>query len=372
MSSRFYVIKRRTIRSRVLHRGLNMGLYRISKDNQTQKLDPAPFTDELTDMEHFVQQHPEILGNMIMLDREVHRGGKGRMDLLALDLEEKARVMIIELKNVEADENVLLQVIGYAHEYKNRIDYVRAKIKEKFDIRAVEDTIPLDQIEYTPHILIIAPEFTPRILALAQYINLDIDFIRIARYREQEDFIVSIDVLETPVTSISETTGRDWSGWGDYQSRLGVEASIIEIGKSVQSQVEAIIKEHNWDVEPVFNKGYVSFKTGRSVFVEIDVYWTGGGCWLRFRSPQNPEELGIKNPCPDLKAKWDGYFKRWAVRIPSGDFNVSELMPYFKATAKHMNLGKDYIQSLMGKYKGQLSTTDEFSRRKASEKEKDM
>jgi hypothetical protein len=338
VSSRFYVIERRTIVSRVLHRGLNMGLYRISKDNETQKLDPAPFTDELTDMEHFAQQHPEILGNMIMLDREVHRGGKGRMDLLALDLEENARVMIIELKNVEADENVLLQVIGYAHEYKNRIDYVRAKIKEKFDIRAVEDTIPLDQIEYTPHILIIAPGFTPKILALAQYINLDIDFIRIARYREQEDFIVSIDVLETPPTSISKTTGRDWSGWDDYQSRLGVEASVIEIAKSVQSRVEAITKEHGWDVEPVFNKGYVSFKTGRSVFVEIDVYWRSGGCWLRFKLPQHPENLDISDPCPNLKTRWEEYFKRWAVQIPSADFDVSKLVPYFEEAAKHMNL----------------------------------
>ena len=315
-----------------------MGLYRISKDDKTQKLDPAPFNDELTDMERFIQQHPEILGNMIMLDREVHRGGKGRMDLLALDLEEKARVMIIELKNVEADENVLLQVVGYAHEYKNRIDYVRAKIKEKFDTRAVEDTIPLDQIEYTPHILIIAPEFTPKILALAQYISLDIDFIRIARYKEQEDFIVSIDVLETPVTSISKTTGRDWSGWDDYQSRLGVEGNVIGIGRSVQSQVEAIIEKHGWDVQPVFNKGYISFKTGRLVFVEVDVYWSGGGCWLRFKLPQDPKELNINNPCSDLRARWDGYFKRWAVQIPSADSDVSELMPYFEATAKHMDL----------------------------------
>ena len=99
-----------------------MGLYRISKDNKTQRLEPAPFTDELTDMERFIEKHPEILGNMIILDREVHKGGKGRMDLLALDLEEKSRVLIIELKNVEADENVLLQVMDYAHQYKDRID----------------------------------------------------------------------------------------------------------------------------------------------------------------------------------------------------------------------------------------------------------
>lgn len=70
-----------------------MELYRISQNN-TQRLHLAPFSDELTDMESFIQQHPEILGNVIILDRQIHRGGKGRMDLLALDLEEKPRVQL--------------------------------------------------------------------------------------------------------------------------------------------------------------------------------------------------------------------------------------------------------------------------------------
>jgi len=314
-----------------------MGLYRISKDNKTQRLEPAPFTDELTDMECFIEQHPEILGNMIILDREVHRGGKGRMDLLALDLEEKPRVMIIELKNVEADENVLLQVMNYAHEYKNRIDYTRGKIKEKFDKGVIKDAIPLDQIEYAPHILIIAPEFAPKILDLAQYVNLDIDFVRIARYKEGEASIVSIDFLKPTLTSMSMVNGRDWN-WDKYQSELDVTADVIKIGQSVQSQIEVVVKERGWDVQPVFSKGYVPFKTGRLVFVEVDVYWTGKGCWLRFKLPQNPAELNITNPCPCLEAKWDEPYKRWAVQIPTADFDISKLMPYFEATAKHMKL----------------------------------
>ena len=330
-----------------------MGLYRISKDNKTQRLEPAPFTDELTDMEHFIEQHPEILGNMIILDREVHRGGKGRMDLLALDLEEKPRVLIIELKNVEADENVLLQVMDYAHQYKDRIDYTRGKIKEKLDTGVIEDAIPLEQIEYTPHILIIAPEFTPKILALAQYVSLDIDFMRIARYKEGEDFVVSIDVLEPTPSIIRIVEGRDWS-WDSYQAKLGVTPDVIEIGRSVQSKVEAIVEKHGWDVQPVLNKGYVSFKTGRLVFVEIDVYWMGNGCWLRFKLPQNPEKLSINNPCPDLEAKWDKPYKRWVVQIPTADFDIPKLMPYFEATAEHMNL-----------------RGNNFSKQNAVEKEKD-
>ena len=349
-----------------------MELYKISKDNETQKLVFAPFTDELTDMENFIEKHPEILGNVIILDRQVHKGGKGRMDLLALDLEEKPRVMIIELKNVEADENMLMQVISYAHEYKNRIDYVRARIKEVFDTNAIEDTIPLDQIEYTPRIMVIAPEFTSGILSLAQYISLDVDFIRIARYEDHDGFIVSTEVLEAPITDITGTRGRSrFSSWDDY-IELGVEEDVIKAGKSVQSQVEAIIEKYGWDVQPVFNKGYISFKTGRLVFEEVDVYWSGADCWLRFKLPKEPKELDIENPCPNLRARWDNYFKRWAVKIPSADFDVSRLIPYFEATAKYMNLPGNDIQALKGKYKNSLSTADEFSARKATEKEKDM
>ena len=314
-----------------------MGIYRISGDNKTERLEPAPFIDELTDMETFIAEHPEILGKMIILDVEVHKGGKARIDILALDLEEKPRVMIIELKNVAADENVLLQVMNYAHEYKSRIDYTRGRIKEKLDKGVIKDAIPLDQIEYAPHILIIAPEFTPKILDLAQYVNLDIDFVRIARYKEGENSIISIDFLKPTPTSMLETTGRDWS-WERYQSELGVTADMIEIGQSVQSQVEAIVKKHGWDVQPVLSKGYVAFKIGRLIFVEVDFYWTGKGCWLRFKLPKDPKELNIDNPCPDLEAKWDNPYKRWAVQIPTADFDVSKLMPYFEATAKHMKL----------------------------------
>jgi hypothetical protein len=55
----------------------------------TRKLEPAPFADEVHDMGDFVKQHPEILGeDVVIVSRELEHGPDGRrLDFLVYDTE---------------------------------------------------------------------------------------------------------------------------------------------------------------------------------------------------------------------------------------------------------------------------------------------
>jgi hypothetical protein len=123
---------------------------------------------------------------------------------------------------------------------------------------------------------------------------------------------------------------------------MGVSPNIIAIGKSAYSQIKSITKDKGWDVQEYFRKGYVSFQQGRLVLVNIDVFWVRNGCWLTFRLPDHPDNLDIDNPCPELEWKWGKAHRMWAVRIPSVDFDISKLIPYFEYNSH--NVGSHYIK----------------------------
>ena len=122
--------------------------------------------------------------------------------------------------------------------------------------------------------------------------------------------------------------------WEQYKSVMGVSPSVIATGKSTYRQIKSIIKNKGWNVQEYFRKGYVSFQHGGLVLVNIDVFWVRNGCWLTFRLPDHPDNLDIDNPCPELEWKWGKAHRMWAVKIPSIDFDISKLMPYFEYNSR--------------------------------------
>jgi len=92
----------------------------------TRKLESAPFADEVHDMGDFVKQHPEILGeDVVIVSRELEHGLDGRrLDFLVYDTEFN-QPGIVELKKDHADEKVLLQTLRYADWLRNNPDTIR-------------------------------------------------------------------------------------------------------------------------------------------------------------------------------------------------------------------------------------------------------
>jgi RecB family endonuclease NucS len=110
------------------------------KSSEQESLKPAPFADEVHDMGDFVKQHPEILGeDVVIVSRELEHGPDGRrLDFLVYDTEFN-QPGIVELKRDNADEKILLQTLRYADWLRNNPDTIRYQIsRQKLNINAEE------------------------------------------------------------------------------------------------------------------------------------------------------------------------------------------------------------------------------------------
>lgn len=63
------------------------------------------------DLQTFLEEHSEVLGDLIIIGRYVETDGHGELDLVAID--GSARLWVIELKNLSATRKIMEQTLGY-------------------------------------------------------------------------------------------------------------------------------------------------------------------------------------------------------------------------------------------------------------------
>jgi len=91
---------------------------------QTRSLIEKPFKSE-AEFEKYIFENQDILGDIYITHRQIRTGSKqGIPDMLGVD--QDARVCIIELKNHEADENILPQALSYAIWAETNPDSIKA------------------------------------------------------------------------------------------------------------------------------------------------------------------------------------------------------------------------------------------------------
>lgn len=91
---------------------------------ETRILVEKPFQSE-SEMEKYIFANQDLLGDVYIICRQVKTGQKqGIPDMLGVD--QDARICIIELKNQQADENILPQALGYAIWAETNPDSIKA------------------------------------------------------------------------------------------------------------------------------------------------------------------------------------------------------------------------------------------------------
>lgn len=240
-------------------------LFRLVKDSPAEPVKEEPFENE-AEFEGFVCDNPQLLGDGIkIVDRQVPCGA-GRMDILALDEPGKQnRVVIVELKNVPAGINVLLQTLRYANWATSNRDSVLVLLQEK-GIRNAN--IVFDPIR----VIVVAPEIEDALLDLSQHIKetFVFDFIELRRFKRNGERFVIV----TRPGSGDDLTGEtddieDW-GWDQYRDRLGWTNEEVKLGQALFSRLEKKIQSKGWDLESRFVKSYIAFYQGRERVVGLN------------------------------------------------------------------------------------------------------
>jgi hypothetical protein len=249
-------------------------------DGQTRSLLEKPFKSE-AEFEKYIFENQDILGDVYIIHRQIRTGSKqGIPDMLGVD--QDARVCIIEIKNCEADEDVLPQALGYAIWAETSPDSIKAIWLES---KQKPEDIELDWDNLDIRVIVIAPAFKNTVPRMAGKIGYPIDLVQLRRYSFEEDEFLVVEVVEDepqPKVSTTKTMG-DWD-WDYYEKEHGQEATA-QLRKAVDD-VAAVVAKRGWDLPHNLNKYYVGFKLGSKVAFSVN--WAGTRAWnLSLKVPED-------------------------------------------------------------------------------------
>lgn len=242
------------------------------KSNNTIKdIEEKLFSSE-ADFEKYLFENQNILGGDIsIIHRQVRSGTKdGIPDMIGIDSDN--RICIIELKNVEATEDIVPQALQYAIWAETNPDSIKSlwlECKNK-----PEDLKP-DWDNLDIRILLVAPGFKQTVLKMSKKINYPVELYKVRRYGTEEDEFISVEVLESDDKKVVSTKAKEEWTW-DYYEKEHSKESMLQF-KNVVEQIEKFCKEQNWNLPYNLNKHYTGFKSGtRVVFC---VAWGSSYTW---------------------------------------------------------------------------------------------
>jgi len=259
----------------------------------------AGFSTE-EELEQHIESHPEVLGDLFVIAKQTRAGTRREIpDLIAVDAD--GQIVIVELKNGTATEQVIPQVLRYAIWAETNPDSIKAIWLEAQD-RPEDLEIDFDALRI--RIMIVAPSISPNVLRLVNRIAYEVELIEVARFRVDENEFVL--VTQRQPESIGGTgvsvPGRTW-GEDFYRTEHHTE-SVDGFMRAVR-EAERFITNRGWPLETKFNRWYVGFKHGfPNVFA---VQWLGSrsyALWFKV-----PEEVALAatiegHPMLRYEASW--------------------------------------------------------------------
>jgi len=145
-------------------------------EEKTRSLIEQPFASEKK-LEEYIYNNQELLGDVYVIHRQIRTGSKeGIPDMLGVD--QDGRVCIIELKNNEANEDILPQALSYAIWAETNPDSIKAIWLESK--RKPED-IEIDWDNLDLRVILIAPSFKLTVPRMAGKMGYPIELMQVLK-----------------------------------------------------------------------------------------------------------------------------------------------------------------------------------------------
>lgn len=301
-------------------------LIRIDSQGKVKELQHAPFADEVDELQSYIRKNPAILGdNITIIAEQLDTGSKKRLDMLALEevAEGVVRPAIVELKNVEADTDALLQVLRYANWALTNTDSVR--------LRAGQSRAKFQELDNSSvKVILVAPAVRDELLELSSYVvpTIDFGFLSFGRFKDSSGDLLVLD-WKTPIVPRESITAvqQPWD-WEKYERELKISRERIRLGRHLFDGLIGLNSDRGWALTPVFRKFYVTFKKSGYNVVLIE-YWQKP-CWLTVRLLKRPEELELAEIHPELKQYYDENYRRYTFKIESTSIDVADFSQYIE------------------------------------------
>jgi hypothetical protein len=306
--------------------GASMANLYWKHQNKVSELETKPFPTE-ADFEKYLFENQNLLGDdLFIIKRQVRTGTKEDiLDMIGVDRD--SRICIIELKNVEATEDIVPQALRYAIWAETNPDSIKNLWLE---CKNKPDDINIDWDNLEIRILLVAPAFRQNVLKISKKINYKTELYKVLRYSDSDNEFVSVEILEEDEKKIVSTHAKEEWDWKYYEANHDKD-SVENFRKAVH-QIDDLCKKQKWNVPFNLNKAYVGFKKGKHVL--FDVGWVSISTWCVHIKV--PEKTAKEFPCKNWR--YHNYEKSFnnAVFRPNdpSNLNIDELKGLFEIAYK--------------------------------------
>jgi hypothetical protein len=309
-------------------------LLRIDSTGTPHQLIPKEFQNEVDDLQRYIVKNPAVVGEKIEIVAEQLDTGSGkRLDILALERvsTDQVRPVVVELKNVEADTDALLQVLKYADWVLGHIDSVKLHAEKK--------GIKYKELDNTSvKVSVVAPIIRSDLLELGGYIgkNIDFEFVQFQRFQDEHGDLILIDRRVPMSSPTSITTAQEEWDWNRFENKLKINKDRLKVGQYLYDALIQINNDNNWGLTPVFRKYYIPFKkSGYNIF-EIDLY--SKVCALGIQLSKSPKKLGLPPIYPDIEQGYSAEYNRYWFHFPNTDIETEKLAIYIEKAIELLGL----------------------------------
>lgn len=150
-------------------------------------------------------------------------------------------------------------------------------------------------------------------------LNFSLDFVQITRYAFGASTFILVDKKEPPQKTYPTPSERRGYGWEWYSKNF--KSGEVEVARSLFDQIQKFVVENKMDLEPKFNKWYISFKYGGSNAFVLE--WRHAGkvsLGVMVRDPANDPSNRS-----GVKWNWDKIWEYWYTEIDSTSFELKSI-----------------------------------------------
>lgn len=265
--------------------------------SETRSLLATPFKTE-DEFERTIFSTSELLEDVFVLKRQIRGGGKaGIPDIVGVDYD--GNVCIIEMKNVTVDTTIIPQVLQYAIWAESNPDSIKSLWLEREN---KPDDLTIDWDNFEVRILIIAPLVLRSTLDFVKKISYSVDLIEVKRWVEGDNQLLLVNKLEQEEKKVKPSTVKglptyDETFYMTHYNKHSAESFIKYV-----KELESLVENKGWNLEPKFNKHYCGFKAG--FFNAFGIKWVGSKTFAYFAKLNKDEAKQFAIPMTRYEAQW--------------------------------------------------------------------
>lgn len=303
---------------------------------------------ERSDLQRWVTEHPELIAPGLLLittefDRWEVRDHKVADRLDALFLDTSGAPVVVEFKRDRAADTTELQALKYAA-YCSQLTLDELAEELAVGHLGSKDEMRQQLLDHAPaledggpravRVLLVAGSFGPAVTSVVLWLReygIDIGCVEVSvravpgakqavltarqilPLPEAEDYLVRRRRKEQEEDLARQQPSE--GSWDSYEARFPHEQ--VAIARSLFEKLARYVDEHDLAWTPSLRSWWLGYKRAGGYYVAVINLRVEKPIEFMVKLPGSPQLLGLTDPYPSLKSRWEQSTRQWGWAVPT-------------------------------------------------------